>query len=296
MGAADLVPGVSGGTIALISGIYHRLIKAIRCCDLIALKFLLSGNIKQFWNRLDGGFLVILISGILVSLFSLARTVEVLLADYPLPIWSCFFGLILASALFLIHKIDHLSFFRSFLLLTGIILSASVALLPELALVGGWEIIVISGFVAIVAMILPGISGSFILLLLGMYPSLIKAISEIDLFFLSLFFGGAITGLIVFSRILTALLARANDATMAVMSGFLLGSLPMVWPWKKELVRYYDDHANPLSSQSFPISPWEYSDYHGVASQIEFCIFVMILGFASICALELFASKNVASS
>ncbi len=296
MGTADLVPGVSGGTIALISGIYYRLIKAIRCCDLIALKFLLSGNIKQFWNRLDGGFLVILISGILVSLFSLARIVEVLLADYPLPIWSCFFGLILASALFLIHKIDHLSFFRSFLLLTGIILSASVALLPELALVGGWEIIVISGFVAIVAMILPGISGSFILVLLGMYPSLIKAISEIDLFFLSLFFGGAITGLIVFSRVLTVLLAKANDATMAVMSGFLLGSLPMVWPWKKEFGKYYDEDGNPLSFQSSPISPWEYSDYHGVASQVEFCILVMLLGFVSICALELFASKNVASS
>ena len=292
MGAADLVPGVSGGTVALISGIYYRLIKAIRCCDLIATKSLLSGDFTQFWNRIDGGFLFILVSGILVSIFSLARIVEVLLIDYPLPLWSCFFGLILASAFILINKIETLSVFRLFLIFMGLILSGAITLMPSITIVGGWEIIFISGFVAIVAMILPGISGSFILVLLGMYPSLINAISTVDMSFLFLFSAGAIVGLIVFSRILTNLLARANEATMSVMSGFLLGSLPAVWPWKKVAQTSRDESGALVSSQSLPVSPWDYSIFQGVSPQLEFCISMMVLGFSIICILEVFGSKN----
>ncbi len=292
MGAADLVPGVSGGTIALISGIYYRLIKAIRCCDLIATKSLLSGDFTQFWNRIDGGFLFILVSGILVSIFSLARIVEVLLIDYPLPLWSCFFGLILASAVFLIHKIESLGIFRLFLIFMGLILSGAITLMPSITIAGGWEIVFMSGFVAIVAMILPGISGSFILVLLGMYPSLINAISTVDIFFLFFFSAGAIVGLIVFSRILTNLLAKANDATMSVMSGFLLGSLPAVWPWKKVVQTSRDESGALVSSQSVPVSPWDYSIFQGASPQLEFCISMMVLGFSAICVLEAFGSKN----
>ncbi len=295
MGAADLVPGVSGGTIALISGIYYRLIKAIRCCDLIATKSLLSGDFTQFWNRIDGGFLFILVSGILVSIFSLARIVEVLLIDYPLPLWSCFFGLILASAFFLIHKIESLGIFRLFLIFMGLLLSGAITLMPRISIVGGWEIIFISGFVAIVAMILPGISGSFILVLLGMYPSLINAISTVDIFFLFFFSAGAIVGLIVFSRILTNLLAKANEATMSVMSGFLLGSLPAVWPWKKVAQTSSDESGALVSSQSLPVSPWDYSIFQGVSPQLEICISMMVLGFSTICILEAFGSKNRAN-
>ena len=296
MGAADLIPGVSGGTIALISGIYYRLIKAIRCCDLVALKCLRSGSFSQFWNRIDGGFLVILVSGILVSIFSLARVVEVLLIDYPLPLWSCFFGLILASAIFLIHRIDRLGIFRLFLVFMGLILSGAITLMPGVTLAGGWEIIFISGFVAIVAMILPGISGCFILVLLGMYAALINAISKVFIFFLSFYLGGAILGLVVFSRILTNLLSKANAATMSVMSGFLLGSLPAVWPWKKVAQTYRDESGALVSSQSLPVSPWDYSIYQGVSPQLEFCIFMMVLGFTVICILEAFGSKNGADN
>ena len=292
MGAADLVPGVSGGTIALISGIYYRLIKAIRSCDLIATKSLLSGDFTQFWNRIDGGFLFILVSGILVSIFSLARIVEVLLIDYPLPLWSCFFGLILASAFILINKIESLGVFRLFLIFMGLILSGAITLMPSITIVGGWGIIFISGFVAIVAMILPGISGSFILVLLGMYPSLINAISTVDIFFLFFFSAGAIVGLIVFSRILSNLLAKANEATMSVMSGFLLGSLPAVWPWKKIAQTSREESGTLVSSQSLPVSPWDYSIFQGVSPQLEFCISMMVLGFSTICILEAFGSKN----
>ena len=292
MGAADLIPGVSGGTIALISGIYYRLIKAIRCCDLIATKSLLSGDFTQFWNRIDGGFLFILVSGILVSIFSLARIVEILLIDYPLPLWSCFFGLILASAFFLINKIESLGIFRLFLIFMGLILSGAITLMPSITIVGGWEIVFISGFVAIVAMILPGISGSFILVLLGMYPSLINAISTVDISFLFLFSAGAIVGLIVFSRILANLLAKANEATMSVMSGFLLGSLPAVWPWKKVAQTSRDESGALVSSQSLPVSPWDYSNFQGVSPQLEFCISMMVLGISIICILEVFGSKN----
>lgn len=292
MGAADLIPGVSGGTIALISGIYYRLIKAIRCCDLIATKSLLSGDFTQFWNRIDGGFLFILVSGILVSIFSLARIVEVLLIDYPLPLWSCFFGLILASAFILINKIESLGVFRLSLIVMGSILSGAITLMPSITIVGGWGIIFISGFVAIVAMILPGISGSFILVLLGMYPSLINAISTVDIFFLFFFSAGAIVGLIVFSRILSNLLAKANEATMSVMSGFLLGSLPAVWPWKKIAQTSREESGTLVSSQSLPVSPWDYSIFQGVSPQLEFCISMMVLGFSTICILEAFGSKN----
>ena len=292
MGAADLVPGVSGGTIALVSGIYYRLIEAIRCCDFVAVRFIFLGEFRKFWSHIDGEFLLLLVAGIFLSIFSLAGLIEILLSDYPLIVWSAFFGLILASAVLLAYKVGKFTPFRIFLVTIGLIVSGAISLMPGVALDGGAEIIFFSGFIAIIAMILPGISGSFILVLLGMYPSLLRAISSLDLFFLSLFFTGAVTGLILFSRILSALLKRANEATMSLLSGFLIGSLPVVWPWKKIASTYLDKYGESVPSQWLPITPGEYSEIHGLSAQLELSIFMMIFGFIFVCGLEIFSLKT----
>ncbi len=240
----------------------------------------------------DGGFLLTLILGLLTSVFSFAAIVERVLSDYPLILWSAFFGLIFASGFLLILRLRIFNVVRVLLLIIGLLFAGSISLGPGFSLVGGGEIIFLSGFVAIIAMILPGISGSFILVLIGMYPSLLNAITTLDLYFLSLFFFGAILGLIVFSRLLNILLTHAHEATMSVLSGFLLGSLPAVWPWRENVIIGSSEHAEIVSSQWLPILPSDYAVNFGQDPQVGLCFSIMLLGFISVCGLEFFARKN----
>lgn len=233
MGAADVVPGVSGGTVALITGIYERLISALVAADKEALVLLMRGRWRVLWYRLDGPFLAWLLGGILTAVFSLASAVHWLLAHYPQPLWSFFSGLILVSGIVLVRdevnvaKFDHLLMFT-----LGAALAVIIATLPPAGFLTGLLGLFVAGAIAICAMILPGISGSFILLLLGMYAPVLAAVRELQFTQLAVFGLGCATGLLCFTRLLGWLLKHFRLRLIAGLSGILLGSLMTVWPWQ----------------------------------------------------------------
>lgn len=279
MGAADIVPGVSGGTIAFITGIYDRLLASIRAFDLDCLRRVFRGDLRGAWKHVDGGFLLALLAGIGTSIVSLARVISWLLDHHPVPLWAFFFGLILASALTLIRHVRGWTAGRALALLLGAGAACYLGLSPVVGLDGGMTGVFLSGFVAICAMILPGISGSFILVLLGMYGTVLAALKALDIVFLLVFALGAGCGLICFSRLLHWLLQRYHEATMALLTGFLTGSLVVVWPWKRTLDWVLDSHGHPRPAQQFPISPGEYLTLTGQDPATVTCLALMVAGF-----------------
>lgn len=280
MGAADIVPGVSGGTVAFITGIYDQLIDSIRAIDVEFLAKLFRLDIAGAWQHINGGFLLALLLGIVTSIFSLAQLVSWALEHHPVPLWAFFFGLIFASALMLLREIDTWSISKALCLLSGSIVALVIALSPVMSLEMGITGVFFAGFLAVCAMILPGISGSFILVLLGMYTSALAAIKSLDLVFILVFVVGAGCGLLCFSRLLHWLLRRFHQGTMAVLTGFLFGSLMVVWPWKRvlEWVEGSDGHLKP--AQQLPVLPLDYEIYTGQDPQLWLCLALMIVGFA----------------
>ena len=282
MGAADIVPGVSGGTIAFITGIYDNLLGSIRAFDLAFLGRLFKVDIKGAWQHVNGGFLLALLAGIATSILSLARLISWVLQNHPVPLWAFFFGLILASALVLLQQVEKWSFPRVLCLLAGVAVALFIALSPMLALDVGLAGVFLSGFLAICAMILPGISGSFILVLLGMYATVLSAVKTLDLMFLGVFAVGAAAGLMCFSRLLHWLLQRFHQATMALLTGFLFGSLAVVWPWKQVLAWVAGSHGQLKPAQQIPVSPTEFLVVTGQDPQVWYCVGLMVVGFAAV--------------
>ncbi len=282
MGAADIVPGVSGGTIAFITGIYDTLLGSIRAFDLTFLGKLLKLDIKGAWQHVNGGFLLALLLGIATSILSLARLISWVLENHPVPLWAFFFGLILASALVLLRQVENFTPPRVLCLLVGVGVALVIALSPVANLDIGLLGVFLSGFLAICAMILPGISGSFILVLLGMYSTVLLAVKSLDLLFLAVFAVGAGAGLLCFSRLLYWLLHRFHQATMALLTGFLFGSLAVVWPWKRVLEWIEGSHGQLKPAQQVPVSPTEYFVLTGQDPQVWYCIALMVVGFAAV--------------
>ncbi len=280
MGAADIVPGVSGGTMAFITGIYDTLVDSIRAVDLEFARRVLRLDIAGAWRHVNGNFLLALLSGILTSVFTLARLISYLLENHPVPLWAFFFGLILASALVLLRQVQGWSAGRVLCLLAGGAFAGGIALSPVVGLDAGMMGVFLSGFVAICAMILPGISGSFILVLLGTYGTVLAAVKSLDLLFIAVFAFGAGCGLLCFSRILHYLLHRFHQGTMAVLTGFLFGSLAIVWPWKKVLQWVEGSHGQLKPAQQLPVSPVEFQAATGQDPQLWLCLAMMLLGFA----------------
>ena len=279
MGAADIVPGVSGGTIAFITGIYDTLLGSIRAFDLAFVGKLLKLDIAGAWQHVNGGFLLALLLGIGTSIFSLARMISWVLENHPVPLWAFFFGLILASALMLLREVERWTAGRALCLLVGAGIAGFIALSPVLSLDVGLAGVFLSGFLAICAMILPGISGSFILVLLGMYGTVLTAVKSLDLLFLAVFSVGAGAGLLCFSRLLHWLLHHFHQATMALLTGFLFGSLAVVWPWKRVLAWVEGSHGQLKPAQQLPVSPAEFFSVTGQEPMIWTCIALMVLGF-----------------
>ncbi|MCB1701532.1 MAG: DUF368 domain-containing protein [Pseudomonadales bacterium] len=282
MGAADIVPGVSGGTIAFITGIYDRLLASLRAFDLDFLARLVRLDIKGAWQHVNGGFLLALLLGIGTSIFSLSRLIAWVLANHPVPLWAFFFGLILASALVLLRQIEAWTAARGLSLLAGAAVASLIAVSPVTNMDFGLPGVFLSGFLAICAMILPGISGSFILVLLGMYAPVLAAVNSLDLVFLLVFILGAGTGLLCFSRLLHWLLQRFHQATMALLTGFLFGSLAIVWPWKQVLEWVQDSHGQLKAARQIPVSPAEFQAITGQEPVIALCVGLMLLGFATV--------------
>ncbi len=278
MGAADIVPGVSGGTVAFISGIYPRLLNAIKSVDMTAIGLLFRGQVTQLWRHVDGAFLLVLLAGIATSLFSLAGIFSWLLERYPEPLWGFFFGLILASALVLLRQIPEWRMREAGMLILGAVVALFIALAPLTGFVEGNVGIFLAGFIAICAMILPGISGSFILVLLGMYASVLAALKGFDLAFLGIFIVGAVCGLAVFSRILHWLLLNFRSLTMALLTGFLLGSLATIWPWKRVLAWVVSSSGDLKPAQQLPVSPLEYLARTGNDPLFLYCVLLALFG------------------
>lgn len=235
MGAADVVPGVSGGTIAFISGIYEELIDSISKVNLATLRLWKKEGFPSMWSELNGNFLISLALGIALSIISLAKLIRHLLETQPILIWSFFFGLVLASIIYVAKQITRWNLGTIILLIAGAFTAYFVTTLTPQTTNASYPYVFLSGALAICAMILPGISGSFILLLLGMYKPVLDAIHDKNIGLLATLMLGAIVGLLSFSRLLKWLFDHFENLTLAVLTGFIIGSLNKIWPWKEIL-------------------------------------------------------------
>ena len=261
MGAADVIPGVSGGTIAFIMGIYDQFVGSIASINAEAVKLLLHGKFKEFWKHINGSFLLALVIGIGTSVVCLAGLMQMLLADFPIQTWALFFGLIVASSIFILRGIKDWRVRDAFFIVLGIVLGVTICTLSPTQTPDALWFIFLSGALAICAMILPGISGSFILLILGKYQYIMGTITSCVgnvgalwgaegadkvLFWnsavtLAIFLVGAVVGILSFSKFLHWLLARWHKETLIVLAGFIIGSLVKVWPWSNKEALMQDE-------------------------------------------------------
>lgn len=302
MGAADVVPGVSGGTIAFISGIYEELIESIDKLNLTNLKKIRSHGFKVFWNSVNGSFLLALFSGIAISILSLAKLIKWLLQNEPVLLWSFFFGLVVASIVFIGKQIKTTNFLIILAIISSTLLSYYITRAEPFASPDSNLYLFFCGFVAIIAMILPGISGAFILLLLGAYEiaietinNLIKSITTLNT---ALFTDavtkfamlgiGAVVGIKVFSKILNWMFKHHKNVTLAILTGFMVGSLNKIWPWKKVLTWRLNSEGLKVPLLEESVAP---SAYIGDA-QVILAIVFMIVGFLTIFILEKLGSNR----
>ena len=288
MGAADVVPGVSGGTIAFISGIYEELIDTLKSIDLVALKLLLSFKIKEFWTAINGSFLAAVFAGIAISVLSLAKLLTYLLENHPVLLWSFFFGLILASALLVGRKIKKWSTGSIIALILGALIAFYITVATPATTPTALWFVFLSGALAICAMILPGISGSFILLLLGQYRFILDSISALRADVLAVFLAGCAIGLLSFSRLLSWMFAKYHDLTVALLTGFMIGSLNKVWPWKKVLEYRLDRHGESVPFLEENVLP---NAFEGQPF-ILYATLLAIFGFALIYYLERLSTRK----
>ena len=293
MGMADVVPGVSGGTIAFISGIYEELLDSIRSVDATALRLLLRFRLAEFWRHINGRFLLPVLLGIAVAIFSLARLMTYLLTNHPIAIWSFFFGLIVASALLVARQIGRWDWRTVLAFAVGAAAAWWITVATPAETPDDWWFVMLSGAIAICAMILPGISGAFILLLLGKYQYIMHAVGEFDIPVIAVFVIGAAAGIISFSHLLSWLLKHWHDVTVAVLMGFMVGSLTKVWPWKETVETYLDSHgvAQPLVQNN--IAPGTFEQLTGQPSLLVQAILLGIVGFLVIYGIELVARMIV---
>lgn len=287
MGAADVVPGVSGGTIAFITGIYDELLDSLKRCTPAVLLMLKRDGIVKTWQYINGNFLLALFGGVLISLKTFAAIVLLAMANFPILVWAFFSGLVLASVYHLARTQRGWGMTEVFGLLLGVAFILAVANLAPTQLPDHGWILFLGGFVAICAMILPGISGSFILLLVGLYPVFLLAIHNFDIPKLLWFGLGCICGLVVFSRFLSWLLATYHKQTLSVLIGFLIGSLYVTWPWKNALLTTTKNDGRVVVLQQENLSPFDYLAVTGSEAQLGLAILWAGLGIALVLGVEL---------
>lgn len=287
MGAADVVPGVSGGTIAFITGIYEELINSIKGINLKAIKLFFTGRWFSFWKQINGNFLLAVFSGVFISVLSLAKVLEYLLEHQPVLIWSFFFGLVLASSYVVSRKITRWQYPKIVALVAGIGIAFYItSVTPTTTTDASWFVI-FSGGLASCAMILPGISGSFILLLLGKYSFALHAVNEGIILDLLLLGAGAVTGLILFANLLSWLLRKYHDVTIAVLVGFMIGSLNKIWPWKETLKTIVvEGELRPLVEKNILPSAGNQGD------QLWLALLMLLAGIALILLVEIGLTRN----
>jgi len=286
MGGADVIPGVSGGTVAFISGIYDELIDSIKSIDATALKLLLSFKIKECWAAVNGNFLIAVLAGIATSILSLAKLMTFLLEHHPIPVWSFFFGLILVSSPLILRDIKSWSVTTALFGLLGVGLAFVITILTPTTTPDNLFFIFFCGAVAICAMILPGISGAFILLLIGKYEYMISALTSFNFPVIIVFVLGCLIGLISFSHFLSWLLHHYRYPALALLAGFMVGSLNKVWPWKEVLAYRINSAGQQVPAFDQSIGPWNYLEKTGNNPLIFQAILFAALGIFLVVALE----------
>ena len=299
MGAADVIPGVSGGTIAFITGIYDQLIGSINSINGTAVKLFFSGKFKEFWKHINGNFLLSIFCGIIISVLSLAGLMQYLLEHHPIQTWAFFFGLIVASSIFILRGIEGWNLKSVIFLILGVILGIVVCTLSPTQTPDALWFIFLSGALAICAMILPGISGSFILLILGKYKYIMGTITGVTtgtavgegLVILGVFAVGAVCGILAFSRFLHWLLARYHKQTLLVLAGFIIGSLVKVWPWSNMeaiVISQFPEIADMAAAIGQAIPVEVLADYlPQVNMQIGSAVLFALIGFFLVTGIEI---------
>ncbi len=309
MGAADVVPGVSGGTIAFITGIYQELLDSISAINLDSLKLLLKGKFKEFWKAINGGFFVFLLAGVFISILTLASFISEIVASpketkEKVLLWSFFFGLITASVIYVAKQIQSWDIKKVISLIIGAAIAYYITIASPAAGSDSPLYIFLAGFVAICAMILPGISGSFILLLMGAYPIVLGSIKGLidalkdgasDLIInngitLGIFAVGCIIGLLSFARLVSYLFKKAPELTLAVLTGFLIGSLNKVWPWKQTIEMRINSDGEKIPYIQENLSPNSFAELNS-ESHLVLAIMMMVIGFGLVFLIEWLGGK-----
>lgn len=299
MGAADVIPGVSGGTIAFITGIYDDLLASINAIDATAMKLFFTGKFKEFWKHINGSFLLSLFCGIGLSVMTLAGIMQYLLEHHPIQTWAFFFGLIVASSIFILRGIKGWNLKAVLFLVLGVVLGVTVCTLSPTTTPDALWFIFLSGAIAICAMILPGISGSFILLILGKYQYIMSAITGLtsgeaigeSIVVIGVFAVGAVCGILSFSRFLHWLLGRFHKETLLVLAGFIIGSLVKVWPWSDMdalVVSQFPEAAAVAEISDNPFAQEIFSTFYDkVDMQVGSAILFALIGFSIVTGVEI---------
>ncbi len=292
MGGADVVPGVSGGTLAFITGIYERLLDAISSFDKDALQYALRFRWQALWKHIDGTFLLVLLSGIALSIATLAKVIHFLLDEYPIQLWSFFFGLVIIAAYVVAKDISH---WRGSVIIAGVVGIAIAYFItvatPAQTPTDTWFIF-LSGAIAICAMILPGISGSFILLILGKYEYIVTALTELNLLVIAVFGAGCVVGLLSFARLISWLLDRFYNTAIALLAGFMIGSLNKIWPWKEVVSTRTNSKGEEVPFITENVLPSAYEQVTGQTPYLGQAILFMIIGAGVVLAIDLVATRQ----
>lgn len=293
MGAADIVPGISGGTIAFITGIYDTLLESIRRVNPSLFSIIKQKGVKHAFNHINGTFLIVLLSGILTSIFTFAQVITWMLTNHPIPLWSFFFGLIIVSVIHMLKQVEKWQLTRIVSLTLGIVFAYGITVLHPIDMEPTHLNMLFAGAIAICAMILPGISGSFILLLLGMYGPLLIAAKSFDIITLITFALGCLIGLLSFSHLLSWLLRGYRDIALTFLTGLMIGTLNKIWPWKEVLTWRTNSSGNQVPLLEQNLSPFAFEQATGMPALIAYAIAAAILGFLAVWGLEKFADKTV---
>lgn len=293
MGAVDVVPGFSGGTVALITGIYDKLLASFAAIPQ-ALMLFLRGRIVAAWQACNANFLLVVMLGILSSIFTLARVISYLMEEHPIPLWAFFFGLVLVSVYLVGREVAVWRSNRVASFALGLAFALWITLAAPVQLTADPLTLFLAGAIAISAMILPGISGSFILVLLGLYPVVLGAIKNLDFAVLAVFSAGCLLGLLSFSKLLSWLLARLRDLTMAFLAGLMLGSLVKVWPWKHTLTWQTNRHGESFPLEQVNLLPAQFAQLTGESAQLLLAMFLSLSAIVLVLGVEWLARRRQA--
>lgn len=292
MGGADVVPGVSGGTIAFITGIYETLLNAIKSFDAEAVRLLFRFKIAAFWHHVNGSFLLTLLSGIVLSIVTLAKVIHFLLEYYPIQLWSFFFGLIIIATYVVARAITKWSAGIVFAGFIGIAFAYWITQFTPAETPASLLFIFITGAVAICAMILPGISGSFLLLIMGKYAYILGAINERNIEVIVVFALGCVVGILTFARVISWLLEHYHNLAVALLAGFMLGSLNKIWPWKVVISTRLNSSGEEVPFLTENVFPHIYENATGNPAFVGQAILFMLLGIGIVIVLEKLATRN----